>query len=55
MLPDSSATVPCSLAYFNSLLEPIGRVSRDGVDVVGGRRKGSAPVGEEWLFEGSSW
>lgn len=39
------------MAHFCSLFEGIGPVVAAGS---AGRRKGSAPVGEAWLFEGTS-
>lgn len=38
------------MAHFCSLFEGIGAVVPAGS---AGRRKGSAPVGEAWLFEGT--
>ena len=51
MLDDSSILEPCSAAYLISLLETIGPESSEEPAEVAGRRKGSEPVGEAWLFE----
>lgn len=42
--------VPCSAAQDLSLLEATGDTDSVGV-LVGGRRKGRAPLGEAWLFD----
>jgi hypothetical protein len=51
MLEDSWILEPCSAAYLTSLLVVIGTSDSWGGLEVAGKRKGSDPVGEAWLFE----
>jgi hypothetical protein len=54
MLEDSCILEPCSAAYLINLLEAIGVGESEEELEVAGRRNGSEPVGEAWLFEETS-